>query len=112
MIDLKRCYQCEALKPSTHEYYYYQKRNRDGFSGVCRTCTNAQAVARYDKRLAELGKTKVKRGKQRQNRIEYMRRYRAANHERLRDYHRDYAAKRKRARYAQIIGGGHGTAAV
>lgn len=106
MIDnRKRCGVCEALHPPTREYWQAEKRNRDGFSGTCRMCMNAQGVARYDARLAAQGKVKRPRRKQPLERVLYMRAYRQRNAAALRAYRQRWERERKRARFASVLKG-------
>ena len=43
----KRCIACGNIFPATTEFFYQNKRAKDGLSGQCRECTKQYAAARY-----------------------------------------------------------------
>jgi hypothetical protein len=107
MTPMKSCERCGQTYPATDKYYGSNFRRRDGLALYCRQCAPT-VLAERRKRKAERSKAWAKANpdkvrdsqrrsweRTRRERLAYLRRYRAANKERLNEYARQY---RERAR--------------
>ena len=72
---MKACTRCGEVKPL--DQFSRQTANKDGLAYMCRTCKSAAGKARYQAK--------------REHALEVMRKYRAANVERIRAFDRAYA---------------------
>ena len=47
----KVCTTCDVAKPSTQEYFYHQRSQRDGFQSECKECHNSRGEKRSKKEM-------------------------------------------------------------
>lgn len=105
MTDTKPCSKCGEIYPLTAEYYAPCAKLKSGFNGVCRVCQRKQAIARYDRRLAEMGRTRQAREPYSDYVLKRQAAWRERNIDRVREYQRSYLANQKRKRFEALLGG-------
>ena len=75
-MNNKVCIECGEEKPATREYFYADKRNRDGMRGECKVC-----VLERRKQYGQANKEKI---------LEYNKQYRQANQEKILEQKKQY----------------------
>lgn len=82
---LKTCSKCGIEKPATTQYFYGNKRSKDGVRADCKDC-NKNSYGETKKRY-EASRAAAK--------IEYLKLYRANNSEKLKEKRKQYVKKNK-----------------
>mgnify|MGYP003111675838 CR=1 FL=1 len=95
-MNNKVCIKCGEEKPATREYFYANKRNRDGLFSACKVChderttqwrqANKEKIAEYNKQYHQANQEKV---------AERKKQYRQANKEKLLERSRQYHQENK-----------------
>lgn len=90
------CSMCQVKKPHTLEYFYQNKKQKNGIGTQCRECTKAKArewVASNKTRKKETDKTYARKNSEKIR--EYLSDYRSKNLERASEYAALYADKNR-----------------